>query len=162
MDQTESVKQMQTSEWLISCRADVRRNVMAMQTKLPIFVVGAAILFVSAPAWSHHAMLAQFAVNKPITLRGTLTKLEWHNPHGWLYVDVKDADGKVESWGIETGNPLRMEKGGLRKTDFRPGMEVIVGAFAAKDGTRTAAGWIIAFPEREAFPDQQASFPLGR
>jgi hypothetical protein len=135
---------------------------MDMKTKRLMFVISAAFLLVSAPAWSHHAMLAQFAVNKPITLRGILTRMEWHNPHGWIYLDVKGADGKVETWAIETGNPLRMEKGGLRKTDFRPGTEIIVGAFAAKDGGKTAAGWIVAFPDREAFPDQQATFPLGR
>jgi hypothetical protein len=146
----------------VAFRADVGRHVMGTKTQVPIFVIGAALLLVSGPAWAHHAMLAQFAVNKPITLRGTLTKMEWQNPHGWIYLDVKNADGNVENWAIETGNPLRMERGGLRKTDFRPGIEIIVGAFAAKNGSRTAAGWIVAFPDREAFPDQQASFPLGR
>jgi hypothetical protein len=131
---------------------------------LRIMVVGAALLLATGPAWAHHAMVAQFAVNRPITLRGTITKLEWTNPHGWIHLDVKDAEGQVENWAIETGSPYQMEKRGLKKTDFVPGSEIIVGAFAAKNGSRTAAGWVVTFVEREASGDenQEATFALGR
>ena len=128
-----------------------------------ISLVGIALLLATGPAWGHHALIAQFDVSKSITLRGTLTKMQWVNPHGWIYLDVKRPDGQVENWAIETGSPLRMEKRGLKKSDFQFGMELIVGGFAAKDATLTAAGWIITFPNREAsFPALEASFPLGR
>lgn len=134
---------------------------MRIRTTLPILVVGATLLLATVPAWAHHAMIAQFALDRPITLKGTVTKMDWVNPHGWIYMDVKGADGQVENWAVETGSPLRMQNRGLKKTDFRYGSEIIVGGFAAKDGTRTAAGWIITFPDREA-SGREASFSLGR
>ena len=97
-------------------------------------------LFTTVPASAHHAMVVEFNLAKPITLKGTLTKMEWVNPHGWIYVDSKGPGGRVESWKIETGSPFRMEKRGLKKTDFTIGDEVIVSGFASKDGTPTAAG----------------------
>jgi hypothetical protein len=101
-------------------------------------------------------MVTEFMVDKPITLRGTLTKLEWVNPHAWIHMDVT-ADGRVESWAIETGSLLRMEKGGLKRTDLQPGSEIIVVGFASRSGARTAAGWTVTFPNRDT-----ASFMLGR
>jgi len=143
---------------------------MRIRTALPIAVVG--LLLAGVPAGAHHALIAQFALDKSITLRGTVTKMEWVNPHPWIHMDVKGADGRVENWAIETGSPQRLVKAGLKKTDFKAGTEIIVGGFAAKDGRRTAAGWIVTFPDREAsyldeeasFSDQgaSASFPLGR
>lgn len=124
-------------------------------------LVGVILLLATGPVWAHHNLVVQFALNKPITLRGTLTKMEWVNPHGWIYVDVKGADGEVENWAIETGNPLRMINRGLKRDDFRPGTEIIVGGWVAKNGTRTAAGWIVTFPDRET-AGQEASFSLGR
>ena len=136
---------------------------MRQQTTLRVVVVGAALLLATGPASAHHALIAEFAVDNPITLRGTVTKMEWVNPHGSIHLDVKGADGRVENWAIETGSPGKMMKAGLKKTDFQPGIEIVVGGFASKSGKRTAAGWIVAFPNREAsFPDRQASFPLGR
>lgn len=136
---------------------------LPIKMTLPIMVVGAVLLLATRPVWAHHAMFAQFDVKKSITLKGTLTKMDWVNPHGWIYMDVKRADGRVETWTIETGNPLRMANRGLSPADFRPGIEIIVGGFPAKDGKRTLAGWIITFPDREAStPDREASFALGR
>ena len=124
----------------------------------------AATLFVTTGRVSaHHSMVAEFNLTKPITLHGTLTKLEWVNPHGWIYVDVKNAEGVAENWKIETGSPFRMEKRGLKKTDFKVGGEVIVSGFAARDGSLTAAGLTITFPDREkSFPTREATFVLGR
>ncbi len=136
---------------------------MKMRTTLHIVLVGAALLLADGSASAHHAMIAQFSLNKPITLRGTVTKLEWLNPHGHIYMDVKGAGGQVENWMIETGPPLRMIKRGLKRSDFRPGVEVIVGGYAAKDGARTVAGMIVTFPDRETTSaDPETSFGLGR
>lgn len=134
---------------------------MRMKKTLPIAVLGVALLFLNGPVWAHHAMISQFSLNKPITLRGTLTKMVWTNPHAMIYMDVKGADGQVESWEIETGSPFRIFSGGLKETDFRPGIEIIVGGYAAKNGTRTGTGMIVTFPDREA-SGRQASFALGR
>ena len=136
-----------------------------MRATRPLFVVlaGVALLLLSGPVRAHHSMVAEFSQDKPITLRGTLTQMEWVNPHGWIYLDVKGTDGRVENWKVETGSPARMVKRGLKKTDFKAGDELIIGAFAAKDGSKSAAGWIVTFVDREkSFPAREASFPLGR
>jgi hypothetical protein len=73
-------------------------------------------------------------------LKGTLTKMEWVNPHGWIHVDVKSPDGKVEKWAIETGSPNALLRRGLRKTDFPIGVELTVQGYRAKDGSTTANG----------------------
>jgi hypothetical protein len=135
---------------------------MKRRTTLAFALVGATLLFAAGPVSAHHAMVAEFNLTRPITLKGTLTKMEWVNPHGWIYVDVKGPEG-LESWKIETGSPFRMEKRGLKKIDFKIGDEVIVSGFAAKDGTQTAAGMTITFAARErSFPAQEATFVLGR
>ena len=136
---------------------------MKRRTILGFVFVGVALLFASGPVSAHHSMVAEFSLNKPITLRGTLTKMEWVNPHGWIYIDVKKPDGQVENWAIEAGSPLRMEKRGLKRGDFRLGIDLIVSGYAARDGSRTAAGMTVTFPDREAsFPAREASFVLGR
>ena len=136
---------------------------MTKRTTLAIALVGATLLFTTGPVSAHHAMVAEFNLAKPITLKGTLTKMEWVNPHGWIYIDSKGPGGRVESWKFETGSPFRMEKRGLKKTDFKIGDEVIVSGFASKDGTPTGAGMTITFPDREkSFPAGEATFVLGR
>lgn len=129
---------------------------MSRRTWQPAAVLGVALLLAAVPATAHHNFITQFDIDKPVTLRGTLTKMEWVNPHGWIYMDVDRGDGQVERWAIETGNPARMEAGGLKKTDFRPGVEMIVIGFASRKAVPEAAGFTITFPDR------QASFLLGR
>ena len=111
-----------------------------MRTKLSVLLVGFGLLLAAAPAWAHHSFAAEYDDKKPITLKGTLTKMEWVNPHGWIYVDVKGADGKVVNWAIEAGAPNALLRRGLRKTDFPAGVEIIVDGFLAKDGSHTANG----------------------
>ena len=136
---------------------------MHTHSRFSVTLVAAALLLGSGLVRAHHSMVAEFSQDKPLTLRGTLTQMEWVNPHGWIYLDVKGAGGRVENWKIETGAPARMVKRGLNKTDFKVGDELIVGAFAAKDGSKSGAGWIVTFVNREkAFPAQEATFPLGR
>src|ERR1700730_13585703 len=110
-------------------------------------VVSIAVLLSVASVAAHHSVVGGFDLNNPVTLRGTLTKLDWINPHGWLYLTVKGAGGETQDWKIETGSPSRMEKRGLKRMDFQPGHEIIVSGFRSKDGERTVAGWIVNFPE---------------
>ena len=124
-------------------------------------VIAASLLLPAVPARAHHAMVAQFALDKPITLRGTVTKMMWRNPHGLIFMDVKQVDGQVVSWRVETGSMPHMIKLGLKKTDFMPGLEIIVGGYPAKDGQYKAAGVVVTFPDRE-LRAQEASFSLGR
>ena len=72
-----------------------------------------------------HSFAAEFDINKPVTLKGTLTKMAWVNPHGWIYMDVKSPDGKVENWAIEAGGPTALLRRGLRATDFPVGLEIV-------------------------------------
>ena len=125
--------------------------------------VGVALLAAVAPISAHHAMVAEFNLAKPITVKGTLARMEWVNPHGWVYVNTTNPEGLVETWKIETGSPFRMEKQGLKKTDFRIGSEVIIHGFAAKDGSLTAAGLSITLLDHDkSGPRREASFVLGR
>lgn len=114
-----------------------------------IFCVGLALS--ASTTLAHHSFAAEFDANAPITLTGTLTKMEWVNPHGWIYVDVKGADGKVQNWAIEAGAPNALLRRGLRKTDFPIGTEVNVKGFRAKNGTPTANGQTVTFKDGRNF-----------
>ena len=107
-----------------------------MRTKLFSTLFFGILLAATAPVLAHHSFSATYDGNKPITLRGTVSKLGWQNPHAHIYVDVKNADGKVVTWEVESAGPTALLKQGLRKEDF-VGAEVIIKGFLAKDGTPT-------------------------
>ena len=99
-----------------------------------------AVLTAAAPVSAHHAFAAEFDANQPVTLRGVVTKVERVNPHGWIYLDVKDSTGKIVNWAIETAASSQLAKRGIGK-NFPPiGMEIIVTGFRARDGSTTANG----------------------
>jgi hypothetical protein len=106
----------------------------------------------AAPLAAHHAFAAEFDVNQPVKVKGTITKVEWVNPHAWLYVDVKDADGKTVNWHFELGPPNALFRLGWKKDSIPTGTEVTISGFRAKGQENVANGRSVIMPDgRELF-----------
>ena len=121
-------------------------------TRLRTWLVLAALWLTPVVAvHAHHSFAAEFDAGKPITLKGTLTKIEIINPHGWIYVDVKNPDGSITNWAVEAGSANALLKRGLRKTSFPVGTEVVIKGFLAKNGRRVANGQTVTFPDGRDF-----------
>jgi hypothetical protein len=118
-----------------------------MRHKLAGFVLAASYLMLAAPMWAHHSFAAEFDGNKPITLRGTVTRMEWINPHAWIHMDVKDSSGNVASWMIECGTPNTLFRHGFTRTSVAIGQEIVVDGYRAKDGTNKANGRNVTLPD---------------
>ena len=100
-----------------------------------------------APLLAHHSFAAEFDGSKPMDLMGTVTKVDWVNPHSWIYIDVKSDDGTVANWGLETGPPNVLYRGGWRRDTVKPGDAITVHGFVAKDGSHTLAARQITTPD---------------
>jgi hypothetical protein len=122
-----------------------------MRTVALRFFICAGIALMAKPVLAHHSFAAEFDGTQPVTLKGTLTRMEWVNPHGWVYLDVKGPDGTVVNWAIETGGPNALLRRGLRKSDFPVGIEVVVTGYKAKNGTPTANAKTLKFPDGREF-----------
>ena len=111
-----------------------------MRTKLSIVVAGVGVLVAAAPVLAHHAFSAEFDANMPIKLRGTVTMMEWINPHAWIHLDVKTPDGKVVKWMIEGAAPNSLLRRGFTKNSLMPGTEILIEGYQAKDGAPRGNG----------------------
>jgi hypothetical protein len=98
---------------------------------------------------AHHSFFAEFDEHQPVKVTGTISRVEWENPHVWFYLDVKDADGKVTSWGFSANAPGQMMRAGVTKEMFKPGIMLTVEGFRAKDGSNNANSQKVTLPDRQ-------------
>ena len=99
-----------------------------------------ALAVAAVPVVAHHAFAAEFDANKPLTLTGSVTKMEWINPHAWIHIDVTREEGAVEQWAIEAGTPNTLFRRGFTRDSVVPGTVIVVDGYQAKDGSLKANG----------------------
>ena len=109
-----------------------------MRDQLGVLVAGIGLLVFSGPVLAHHSFAAEYDSNKPVTLKGVVTKLEWTNPHARFYVDVTDDKGVVTNWNLELASPNVLVRNGWSRKSLKPGDEVTVQGSLAKDGSKMA------------------------
>jgi len=110
--------------------------------------VAAALIWLAvASVAAHHSFSAEFDVDKPIKLQGTITRVEWINPHAWIHIDVKKPDGSVESWAIEGGTPNTLVRRGITRDSVKSGMVINVDGYLARDGSNKANGRDLTLPD---------------
>ena len=122
-----------------------------MRTKLLVVGAAAGLVLAAVPVWAHHAFAAEFDQNKPIKVQGSVTKWELTNPHSWIYIDVKDAGGKMVTWMIEGASPNNLYRLGLTKESLPAGTVIMVEGYQAKDGSTRAVGRNITFSDGKKF-----------
>jgi hypothetical protein len=132
--------------------AEIHAGMISLRSmKTTLFLALSGLMLAASSARAHHSFSAEFDINQPITLKGVLTKMEWVNPHGWIYIDVMQPDGKVVNWAIEAGGPTQLLRRGLRKTDFPAGIEVTVEGFRARSGEPKANGRSVTMKDGRNF-----------
>jgi len=119
-----------------------------MNMKMAVIVAACcAILSTAASTFAHHSFASEFSLNKPILMTGTVTKLDWINPHCYVQLDIKDQSGNVDHWNFEFGAPVGLKRAGMRQDMLAPGQVVTITGYAAKDNSKL--GWVSKF----TFPD---------
>jgi hypothetical protein len=110
-------------------------------------LLGLAAMAITAPAWAHHSFAAEYDAKKELRLTGTITKIEWINPHAWIHMNVKSPDGTLTEWMIQTGTPNTLFRRGFSRDSVKIGTTIIVDGYAAKDGTPNINGRDVTFPD---------------
>ena len=118
-----------------------------MRAMIGITGISLCLLVAAAPAVAHHAFAAEFDINTPVQLKGTVTQMDWVNPHAWIHLDVTMPDGEVESWMVEGGSPNILLRRGFSKDSLLPGTEIEVEGYRAKNGLNRANGANITFTD---------------
>ena len=120
---------------------------MRMKLAIGMMAIGVCLAGTAVSVGAHHAFAAEFDANKPIEFTGTITKMEWTNPHVWLHMDVKKADGSTEAWAFEAGTPNVLFRRGFTKDSLLPGTKIKVEGYQAKDGTHRGNGRDLTFAD---------------
>jgi hypothetical protein len=110
---------------------------------VPVF----ALVLLALPAYAHHAFASEFDGSQPVTLTGTVTRVEWTNPHTYFYIDVSGEHGQVVNWGIEGPSPGALSRRGWKRDDLKIGGKITVQGYRAKDGSRLADGRLVTLPD---------------
>ena len=133
-----------------------------MNCKLTRLLATAGVLVAAAfPVSAHHSFSAEFDASKPLKLEGKVVKMEWSNPHTWLFIDVDKPDGTVERWAVEGGAPGVLLRAGWTRDSLPPGTRIIVNGFPSKDGALRANSRSIEFPDGRKL-DTGSSFTGGK
>jgi hypothetical protein len=118
-----------------------------MRAKMTVVVLGLGLLAAAVPVMAHHSFAAEYDSAKAVKMTGTVTQMEWINPHAWIHIDVKKPDGKVESWMVEAGAPNALLRRGFNKQSLLPGTVITVEGYQAKDGANRANGRDITYQD---------------
>ena len=118
-----------------------------MRRTLSVLTAGTGLLLATVPAWAHHSFVAEFDEKQVVKLHGTVTKMEWVNPHAWIHVAVTNPDGTTTEWMIEGNTPNGLLRRGFTKRSLEPGTEVFVEGYRARSGDYRANGSSITFKD---------------
>jgi Family of unknown function (DUF6152) len=118
-----------------------------MRRHLLVGLAAVSLALAAAPLYAHHAFSSEFDADKPLQLAGTVSKVEWVNPHAWIHIEVKKSDGQVEEWMIEGGTPNTLMRRGVSRDTLKIGTEVRISGYQAKDGSNRANGRDITYPD---------------
>lgn len=122
-----------------------------MRTNIVFLLLVAGALVAVQPAQAHHAFAADYDVAKPLNLNGIVTKMDWENPHGYIHLDVKQPNGTVKHWTIETSAPSQLSRYGLKKADFVDGMTATVKGYQGKKDAALANGRTLVLKDGRSF-----------
>lgn len=123
------------------------RKFLSSKIAIKIAALGIGLALTASSVWAHHAFAAEFDSDKPLTLQGKVTEMEWINPHAWIHIDVQNDDGTVTNWMIECGAPNGLLRRGFNKNSLKPGTEIIVHGWQAKDSSYRANGSDVTFTD---------------